>query len=277
MALHLALICTALHGAPLGTVHAPLLVRASPRAIYACAPPPEEVVSAAPPPAPPQWSATDSAVNAGLFVLLHTVTGSTAQLAGFGGRGALAAARLVSIGAFAGVQGAAPGGLPLDEWLTAKPSESRLPTLGAAAPLAYAGAFAVVIVALSTLVGATLGGADVASAFGAALPAPQPLAAGRAVDVLLAAPVQEELFFRAWLLRVLQRAPLPDGAPLALSALLFALWHVQPNTGGALLELLLLGGFLGVLYERSGRDLRVPVATHAAYNGLVLVLGALRA
>lgn len=221
---------------------------------------------------------TDVAVNAGLFVLLHTLTLSSAQLFGGTDRMALALARLASTGAFVGVQAAAPGGAPLEEWLTVKSSS----TTSVAAPVAFACAFAAATVAVSTTLAVVAGGADVAGALAAALPPARPLDdAGRAVDLLLAAPLQEELFFRAWLLTALTRPSvgLPDAAALALSSVAFALWHGGPAVGGAeLLELTLLGGFLGVLYTRVGqRGLALPVATHAAYNAIVLLLGAARA
>ena len=237
------------------------------------------------------WSTTDTAVNAGLFLLLHTMTWSTAQLAGFSPgngveRAAFATARLASIGAFVGVQSAAPGGLPLDDWL-AKPSQpSSLPPLGAAAPAIYACAFAFASLASSTIFAAIVTGGNPIELAGAFLPAGKAIEAGRAVDLLVAAPIQEELFFRAWLLGVLRRVNVPDVAALAVSAVLFAAWHLdaingnalaQGGDGGGLLQLALLGAFLGVLYSKSGRDITLPITTHAAYNGVVLLLGAVRA
>ena len=178
------------------------------------------------------------------------------------------------------------GGLPLDDW-DAKPSQpSSLPPLGAAAPAIYACAFAFASLASSTIFAAIVTGGNPIELAGAFLPAGKAIEAGRAVDLLVAAPIQEELFFRAWLLGVLRRANVPDVAALAASAVLFAAWHLdaingnalaQGGDGGNVLQLALLGAFLGVLYSKSGRDITLPITTHAAYNGVVLLLGAVRA
>ena len=53
---------------------------------------------------------------------------------------------------------------------------------------------------------------------------------------------------------------------------LFALWHAGVAGDGGPLFFLLLGGGLGGLYQASGRDLRLPLATHALWN-LAVVLG----
>lgn len=233
-------------------------------------------------------STQDMAINGFLFLILHTITASAAQLAGFepfnvDDRAAFAAARLASIGAFIAVQQVAPGGMPSDTWLADdEASVNALPRVeGTLNPILFSAGVAVAF-ALLCLVGsmalAAAQGVPPAEALAAWLPAPKPFQPGRAFDLLVAAPVQEEIFFRAWLIAILARAGISDGAAIGASAILFSLWHVGTSGGnpGELLELLLLGATLGWLYERSGRRLIMPLAAHSTYNGVVVVLGAAR-
>ena len=235
---------------------------------------------------PEPLSLQDAGINAGLFLLLHTVIWSSVQLAGFepfnaDDRGAFALARLASIGAFVAVQQAAPSGMTTNTWLADDEAlVGKTPRVeGGANPIVFSAgvgiAFALACLVGSTAVAAAQGVAP-AEAMSAWLPAARPFQAGRAFDLLAAAPVQEEIFFRAWLLAVLDRVGLGGVPALAASAVLFALWHVGTSGGnpGELLELLLLGGTLGWLYESSGRRLVMPLAAHSTYNGLVVVLSA---
>jgi membrane protease YdiL (CAAX protease family) len=98
------------------------------------------------------------------------------------------------------------------------------------------------------------------------------------VFVAVGAPVVEELFFRGLLLRALQRR-VPDGAAVAVSAVLFGVAHVQDLAPGALLvvivSLVALGAVLATLAVRTGR-LGPGMWTHAAFNASTLVALLLR-
>ena len=236
----------------------------------------------------PNWELPDVAVNGGLFLLLHTFTGSAAQLivaesalGADAGRSAFAVARLLCIALFMGVQNFAPGGLPLDEWVFTRResngaalSPQQLPAWGPAAPILYATLFFGVSIVVSVALTVALTDVTPSTAFGIILPTASAPEVGRALDVLVAAPIQEETFFRAWLLGALRQVDVDNNMALVVSAILFALWHVGDATG--LLELLGLGAYLAALYDRSGRSLPTAIATHASYNGIVFVLGALR-
>lgn len=87
-----------------------------------------------------------------------------------------------------------------------------------------------------------------------------------AAAVTLAAPLAEELFFRAYLFRAF--APLAPSALLTSSAVLFAAIHLQPT---AFLPLVAIGLLLGLGY-RHGGDVVVPIVAHAVNNGAGLVL-----
>lgn len=244
------------------------------------------------------WSWTDTAVNAALFLLLHTTVWSSTQLLGFDptdvqDRWAFAISRLVSIGAFAGLQQAAPGGLPLKEWpLLPPPGTERTDStprgILLSNPVIAGLGFGAASVISSGLFAAFAAG-DLNAAVAAQLawlPSPRPLEPGRVVDLLVGAPIQEELIFRGWLLAALKRNGVADAIALVLSALLFTVWHIDAvngnaflrgGDGGGLLQLFVLGTWLGFLYTQAGRrSLLMPIGTHAAYNGLILLLEAVR-
>ena len=248
------------------------------------------------------WTTTDTVVNAGLFFLLHTIVWSSAQLCGFspvdaGDRWAFAIARLISISSFVALQQAAPGGLSLDEWRVL-PSVNPLaaptpPPLRAnlllGRPVIAALAFSTVSLFSSIAFGALASGLSTtpsSMADLAWLPAPRPLEAGRALDLLIGAPIQEELIFRGWLLAALRRNGVKDAAAIAFASLLFTVWHIDAingnallrgGDGGGLVQLFGLGSWLGFLYTREGRSsLLLPIGTHSAYNGIILLLEACR-
>ena len=248
------------------------------------------------------WTTTDTVVNAGLFFLLHTIVWSSAQLCGFspvdaGDRWAFAIARLISISAFVVLQQAAPGGLSLDEWRvlpSANPSAAPTPpplraNLLLEKPVIAALAFSTASLFSSMAIGALASehGATLSSMADLAwLPAPRPLEAGRALDLLVGAPIQEELIFRGWLLAALRRNGVNDAAAIAFASLLFTVWHIDAingnallrgGDGGGLVQLFALGSWLGFLYTREGRSsLLLPIRTHSAYNGIILLLEACR-
>jgi uncharacterized protein len=125
----------------------------------------------------------------------------------------------------------------------------------------------------------------VARVLGVELPEPKPGIREAAADpetlpwVLLSAvvvaPLAEELFFRGMLYQALRRHA-GTWAAILVSAVLFAAAHVlaEPTwQGGALVFALILplGAFLAWLFERHG-TLAVPIAAHAAFNAITLVL-----
>lgn len=208
------------------------------------------------------------ALNATLFVALHAFACTGAALASGSAdpSAATAVARLAAVAAFVALQ------QPVSGWLTeprSSSSESRaMPALDRPiAPLAAVLLFAVAACAPAAL--AQLAGAPEAAQL--LLPAARALPdPGRALDLLAAAPIEEELFFRAWLLSALRRGGLGDAAALAASSVAFAAWHGVGGDGGPLF-FAALGGWLGWLYQRSEGNLALPLATHALWNGGVAV------
>lgn len=113
---------------------------------------------------------------------------------------------------------------------------------------------------------------------GFALPAglESPVNTGEYLLVMLCAALVpalcEEMFFRGLLLHLLRRR-LSSRAAALLSALLFALLHLSLP---GFVALLAIGMFLSLLVIRTNH-LWVAVIFHAVYNGLVIVLNALKA
>jgi membrane protease YdiL (CAAX protease family) len=94
------------------------------------------------------------------------------------------------------------------------------------------------------------------------------------LSVFIVAPA-EELLFRGAIQGRLRQSVGPAPA-IAVASLLFGSMHVA-NYAGRLAPILattgllvVVGAIFGVLYERTG-NLAVPVATHAAYNVVLLV------
>jgi uncharacterized protein len=94
-----------------------------------------------------------------------------------------------------------------------------------------------------------------------------PLALLRLAGLALVVPVMEELFWRSFLLRWLERQDFLEVAPrsvgaraLVITSALFALEHSQWLAGG------IAGLAYGALYMRSG-NLWVPIVAHAITNG----------
>ena len=88
------------------------------------------------------------------------------------------------------------------------------------------------------------------------------------VTVTLVAPAAEETFFRGFLFGWL-RGRVPHWPAIALSALVFAVAHLQPVV---LIPLFLLGCVLAIVYERSG-SLLPGIAIHGLFNlvGVTLI------
>lgn len=89
---------------------------------------------------------------------------------------------------------------------------------------------------------------------------------GPAVNLLVIAglaPVAEELFFRAGLMRLILRWNERPHAAIWITALVFGLVHFDFD---GLLSRVLLGAAMGYIYIWSGHIL-VPIALHLAYNG----------
>jgi membrane protease YdiL (CAAX protease family) len=98
----------------------------------------------------------------------------------------------------------------------------------------------------------------------------------RAHSVLAIAPLSEEIFFRAWLLVTLRRAGASFPARVALSSILFSLWHVplgRPEMAPTdLLAFGALGAVLAAMYDASSGSLPLVASTHASYNLIVTLL-----
>ncbi|NGX40062.1 MAG: hypothetical protein KR126chlam1_01402 [Chlamydiae bacterium] len=90
------------------------------------------------------------------------------------------------------------------------------------------------------------------------------------LSLLILAPLTEELLFRGVLQTFLKRH-LGVKAAIALSALSFALFHYSPSQGLGNITLItsfiLLGGFLGFVYERQG-SLWASIGLHMTFNGV---------
>lgn len=90
------------------------------------------------------------------------------------------------------------------------------------------------------------------------------------LSVLVMAPLVEEFLFRG-VLQTYFKKRLGAHAAILLSALLFALFHFSPGQGlgnvSLILSLLILGTFLGFLYERQG-SLWAPIGLHIAFNSI---------
>jgi len=85
------------------------------------------------------------------------------------------------------------------------------------------------------------------------------------VGVMVTGPLAEELLFRGFLLSALSRSRLGFGGAAVLTSVLFAAWHGDAFIP-RLLELFIMGLAFSWLLWRTG-SLRVPVVSHAAFNG----------
>lgn len=94
--------------------------------------------------------------------------------------------------------------------------------------------------------------------------------AGAILSVLVFAPLVEEFLFRGILQSFLRRF-LGQKAAILVAALLFALFHYSSAQGlgniTLILSFLLLGSFLGFLYERQG-SLWSSIALHSLFNSI---------
>jgi membrane protease YdiL (CAAX protease family) len=89
---------------------------------------------------------------------------------------------------------------------------------------------------------------------------------------IVAAPVSEELIFRAGIFRFL-RGRIPRGWAVAISALLFGGMHLleSPADGlGSLAQLVVLGAVFALAYERTGR-IGTSIVAHGIFNLNTLV------
>jgi membrane protease YdiL (CAAX protease family) len=86
--------------------------------------------------------------------------------------------------------------------------------------------------------------------------------------VAVLTPIAEEVFYRGLLLGGLRKRGLPPWAAISVSALLFALSHLQ---GLQLPALFLFGAAAALLVHRTGR-LGPAIAAHMAFNGVTLVV-----
>ncbi|MBL4609979.1 MAG: CPBP family intramembrane metalloprotease [Pseudomonas sp.] len=97
--------------------------------------------------------------------------------------------------------------------------------------------------------------------------------AGALVVAILWVPLAEEILFRGWLFKALQRTRPGIWIALPASTLIFALLHSFYSPGGVLV-IALLGAGLGWLRWKYDQ-LWLCVVAHAAYNGLTLLMVAL--
>jgi hypothetical protein len=217
----------------------------------------------------------DVAAGGAVFLLLHTLSISASQVF-FGATagvpsGTDAAARLVATAGFVGVQQLA-GFRPVSTWLRIEPSSGAAPAaLLTAQPVLVTSALAAAGFALlALLVGLGLSLGDL-NALDTVLPAARALPGpGATFDLLLSAPLTEELFFRGYLLTALE-------GPLGLlaSPMLFAAWHLGAALDGPLF-FGLLGAWLVALFRASGGSLPLVIGTHSFFNALILLLRAAR-
>lgn len=88
--------------------------------------------------------------------------------------------------------------------------------------------------------------------------------------ILVAVPLSEEVFFRAYVFRfVASRVSVPAG--LLFSSLMFAAIHLNPS---GILIYFAVGLILALVYVRT-RSFLAPFVAHATYNGLVLIAAVL--
>lgn len=158
-----------------------------------------------------------------------------------------ATARVLGISAFALIQDLAF--LPAFRWLRLDAPRGTNPWNGITAAFAFAVPFAAIV------------------ANAAWLPKARPFPGADGVFLnLLAAPISEELFFRAYLPTAFMAAGGGETGALIASTVLFALNHV-PAAGSAgsslFIAYLALGAYLNFLYQRSGGSLPLVVITHA--------------
>ena len=182
----------------------------------------------------------DVGAGCAIFFLLQLSTLSVIQVLGLATNGAaVAAVRAFVTGGFSAVQQSV--GLPVERWLTTSPISEQPPSPeflpSPFAPVVSAAAFAALVAAVGTVSGS------------AWLPDARALPdAGRALDLLIAAPLTEEAVFRGWLLQASTSAGASPLASAALSATLFALWHAPQCTGPAELGFFAaLGAWLALL------------------------------
>jgi membrane protease YdiL (CAAX protease family) len=90
-----------------------------------------------------------------------------------------------------------------------------------------------------------------------------------ALGLMVGAPLFEETFFRGFLFRGLAESRLGRTGAIVLTAILFALPHVQYDAFG--MATILVGGlFLGVVRDRTGSVL-LTMLLHAVQNGVALI------
>uniref|UniRef100_A0A7S4B5Z9 CAAX prenyl protease 2/Lysostaphin resistance protein A-like domain-containing protein n=1 Tax=Chrysotila carterae TaxID=13221 RepID=A0A7S4B5Z9_CHRCT len=219
----------------------------------------------------PTWGNGEVFAGFALFLLLHSIGLNAVQLATPESEGvtfAVAFSRVLSTALFIVVQQSA--GLPIADLLTLRTAADPTPERanigflqGALAPawgilLFSAAAF------LPSVVQAIVeqrSVEDVLMPYAREIPA-----AGRAFDIVAAAPLTEELFFRGWLLAAMERRGASATASVGLSAASFALWHASgAATPADALFFLGFGAWLALLHRRS-QSLLTPIIVHCAWN-----------
>ena len=89
-------------------------------------------------------------------------------------------------------------------------------------------------------------------------------------STVIAAPILEEILFRGFILNLIKKYLGPKCA-IILSAIIFALFHYAASQGfgniSLILSLIVLGSFLGLLYEKQ-RSIFASIALHMTFNSL---------
>jgi len=96
---------------------------------------------------------------------------------------------------------------------------------------------------------------------------------GRSLDYLVAAPITEELFFRAWLTAHMKKAGASDTLCVVLTTILWQLWHLQQ---GISVNFIWLGACLSLTYLNLGGSWALTAGTHGFFNLYVFILKASR-
>jgi len=222
----------------------------------------------------PAW--VDAGLGSIAFVLLNAAAIAVTQAAGLEAEGAVY--RLLGLVAFVALQAAI--GLPPQEWARLRADPARVDSSpffqitylgGPGAGVTFAFGFGIAIALAAQLLGIDW------------VPAPRPWPElPQAVELLLIAPLADEAFFRAFLIRAIERAGGSATMALLASAVAYAAYQVpvrellllSEQASLALLLFQLLGLFLGVLYQRSGGSLPLVFVSHATFNALVTALRA---
>ncbi|CAN5369759.1 type II CAAX endopeptidase family protein [soil metagenome] len=212
-----------------------------------------------------RWGLGDVLITLALYLAVTVGTGYLLVTAGLTG------APAVTIGLGAGFL--VMGGLPLlisvrrgngprrDLGLSIRWSDLWMGVLGGVAALLLGG---LVLVLVAVLTGVAPLASPIVDIVAAADPA---VLIALTVLTAVVAPLAEEIFSRGLLWSALVKRGVPAGVTLVLTALLFAVLHLEPTRFG---YLVVAGLVLGWLRLRTGR-LGAPIVAHMTVNALPAV------